>query len=424
MHMGARFIVLAILIAASSARGATTGSVPAAAEATFSRVNAALGVELLLDESLWNDSDIDAARRLRLPEESRTTSLSIYRAYPDTDARVLGARPYSVSFYGAQGLPTEIAMVFANKGDFEGFAGVQPSKRLTSASSSKDFKHALERDASVIQSNLTAVLGAPSRDKFGDRNLKEKVARWDWNGHAFLLATPRQEYVSVRIVPTEVADRGGRVSKLSDTDLKTVLATRVKKRENGDVVVSEIPMINQGPKGFCVPATWERCLRYLGIPADMYVLAMAGGTGAGGGTYIHEMVDNVGTLANLYGRKVQAIPSSVTTVSVARYIDKGLPIMWGMQVNRTLNEELTRRAAQRRNVSDWKAWENQIKSCRRDAKKISDFQGAHICMIIGYNKDTDELAISDSWGREFEERWITVDEAKVITLDDLRVVTW
>ena len=32
-----------------------------------------------------------------------------------------------------------------------------------------------------------------------------------------------------------------------------------------NVVVTDIPMVDQGPKGYCVPATWERYLRYLGI---------------------------------------------------------------------------------------------------------------------------------------------------------------
>ncbi|GDY18595.1 hypothetical protein LBMAG55_19180 [Verrucomicrobiota bacterium] len=52
-------------------------------------------------------------------------------------------------------------------------------------------------------------------------------------------------------------------------------------------------MVNQGPKGYCVPATWERVLRYMGIPADMYVLAMVGQSGAGGGTSLSTLAAGV-----------------------------------------------------------------------------------------------------------------------------------
>ncbi|MCF7854080.1 MAG: hypothetical protein K9N51_04720, partial [Candidatus Pacebacteria bacterium] len=51
--------------------------------------------------------------------------------------------------------------------------------------------------------------------------------------------------------------------------------------ENGEIGLSSIVFAN---KGYCVPATWERYLRYMGIQADMYVLAVAAHTGYGGGT--------------------------------------------------------------------------------------------------------------------------------------------
>jgi hypothetical protein len=36
-------------------------------------------------------------------------------------------------------------------------------------------------------------------------------------------------------------------------------------------------------------------------------------------------------------------------------------------------------------------------------------------MIIGYNRETGEIAISDSWGPEFAERWLTLEEAEAIS---------
>ncbi|MEO0416251.1 MAG: hypothetical protein AAF226_14985, partial [Verrucomicrobiota bacterium] len=39
----------------------------------------------------------------------------------------------------------------------------------------------------------------------------------------------------------------------------------------------------------------------------------------------------------------------------------------------------------------------------------------HICMIIGYNEETQELAVSDSWGPRYELRWVHVDICKAVT---------
>jgi hypothetical protein len=45
-------------------------------------------------------------------------------------------------------------------------------------------------------------------------------------------------------------------------------------------------------------------------------------------------------------------------------------------------------------------------------------------MIIGYNKKTNELAITDSWGPNYAERWITVEEAQAISQGILSQVSW
>ena len=39
-------------------------------------------------------------------------------------------------------------------------------------------------------------------------------------------------------------------------------------------------------------------------------------------------------------------------------------------------------------------------------------ENLHICIIHGYNKDTEEIAFTDSWGPRFVERWISVAEAE------------
>ena len=39
----------------------------------------------------------------------------------------------------------------------------------------------------------------------------------------------------------------------------------------------------------------------------------------------------------------------------------------------------------------------------------------HVCMIIGYNEATNEVAVSDSWGKRFEIRWVHVDEADAVS---------
>ncbi|MBU0679537.1 MAG: C39 family peptidase [Verrucomicrobia bacterium] len=389
-------------------------------------INKAFGIDLWQDGNLWDDVDADVGRRLGWPEESRTKTLSSYRRYTGPDVKVLGVRPYSLTFLAEDGKPTEFSMVFANKGDYQGFAGEDLENRKGVKRALKEFEAVLNEDAAALEKALTPILGEPERIRYGQgKNVRDTVLRWDWGDHAILLATPEGEFVGLRIVPGALADSGGKVERVRDIELRTMLAGRVEKRPKGDVVVGEIPMVDQGPKGFCVPATWSRYLRYMGVPSDMYGLAMAGQTGIGGGTYLHAMSDSVEDLLRKYGKKLQKINNSLKIQNINKYIDKGLPIMWTMFVNRDLDKDILERTADRKKCADWDAWKARLEEPRRKAEKegISE-GGAHICMIIGYNENTEELAISDSWGPLFAERWLTVEEAEAITQGDLMVIRW
>jgi hypothetical protein len=373
----------------------------------FQDLNTAFNLPLWQSESLWTENERDVGRRLGWPEESRTTTLASYRSYPKEDARVLGARPYSLALYADKGRVTQVSMVFANSGD---------------RCNPKQF----ERDTQAIESALKPMLGEPTQSYFGQtRKIRYKVRRWNWKGHAILLETP-DNYVGVRVIPADLADREGRAEVIAYQQLRDTLSQRVKRRENGDVIVSEMPMVDQGPKGYCVPATWERYLRYIGIQADMYVLALAGQTKVGGGTSATLMFENVEALARRNGRRFEQLDMTLTVPNLAKYIDKGFPLMWGILFDPDLDKRISARTKDRQAVTDWKAWPEKLKDARNVPKvarkmlQMPDSPGAevtngHVRMITGYNAKTGEVAISDSWGKRFEERWATIEEAQAMT---------
>ena len=398
-------ILLCALAAVSSA--AVTGLIQ------FQNINTALGLSLWQSESLWTENERDVGKRLAWPEESRTATLGSYRLYPKKEMTVLGAHPHSLAFYAEKGKVTQVSMVFANRGD-------------------RASKNEMENDAKAIEAALKPVLGEPMQAYFGQtKKIRYKVKRWNWKNHAILLEMPPETYVGVRIMPLEMADHEGRAEGIiSYGQLRDTLGQRVQRRPNGDVVVGEIPMVDQGPKGYCVPATLERYLRYLGIQADMYVLALAGETRIGGGTSANLMLENVEALARRNGRRFDQLTMPMTPSNLAKYIDKGFPLMWCIFVDMDLEKKITVRAKERAKVTDWNAWVEQLKSARgvrkigpRHIKSSSEngdaeVNNAHMRMIIGYNARTKEVAISDSWGKFAEERWVTVEEADAMSQND------
>lgn len=376
----------------------------------FQDLNQAFNVPLWQGDSLWTENEREVAQRLGWPEESRTSTLGSYRLYPKQELSVLGTRAFSLALYAEKGKVTQVSMVFANRGDYAK-------------------KSDLDRAAQSIEAALKPALGDGTPMRFGQsRNVRYNVRRWNWKNHAMLLETPEQ-YVGVRIMPSDLADKEGRGEMISYQELKQTLAQRVQRRPSGDILVGDIPMVNQGPKGYCVPATWERYLRYLGIQADMYVLAMAAGTGLGGGTSSEQMFESVSSLARRYGRRFEETTVPITVANLGKYIDKGFPLMWRICFDDKLQKAILKRTKERKSVTDWKAWEQQLQPARHASKvpvEIKDdprtglktTTNLHMCMIIGYNPKTREVALSDSWGKDFEERWATLEEAQAMSHGD------
>jgi hypothetical protein len=397
-------------------------------------MNRAFGLPLWQDDSLWDDPVDDVAKRLGLPRESKTSHQSSYRLYAGENVQVLGARPYSLALYGTEGMAHDLSMVFANRGDYGNLYSVSNAAKTAVGKEQTDLKEkerkalmdfpkALKADADKIEKTLTGILGSPTAGTLGQQ--REQVQKWEWKGHLIILSVQRDQYVSLRIISKDEADKQEHPDHTGFSKTRHTLQDRVEKRPNGDVVVGEIPMTNQGPKGYCVPATIERYLRYMGIDADMYMIAMAGGTAKGGGSTFAAMQSVITTLATANLKHPVSAGSSLHVENIAKYVDQGLPLMWGLFVVTNLNDQITARSEERRSVTDWNAWKQKLKQARFSAAHIQiDRTQGHMCLIIGYNKATGEIAISDSWGPRFAERWITVEEATAVSQGFLQVISF
>jgi hypothetical protein len=402
----------------------------AQAESSVQDLNTAFGWPLFPESgSLWEERADDVAMRLGLPPESQTRNDASYRAYPREDVRVLGRRPYAISLNAVDGKPVALNLVFANKGDTVGqFVRATPGvgRQPRAAQLLREYRRAISADERALEDILENLLGdaAPERAGSGGK-LQERSQRRDWRGHAVLLVSVRDEYVALRIVPSAELEGGGAIERVSSREMRERLAALVLRRPNGDVLVEDIPMVDQGPKGFCVPATMERMLRHLGIPSDMYLLAMAANTQPGGGTSVRDVLYAVGQTARQHGRRLVTVNGRPDPSTVATWIEAGIPILWSMNTSEEVNEMINEHTRERQKVEDWSAWKAGLKDRRREVKKTTrSAEEGHVCLITGFNRDTGEIAISDSWGPDYEERWLTSEAAQAISTGSMAVVAW
>jgi len=86
----------------------------------------------------------------------------------------------------------------------------------------------------------------------------------------------------------------------------------------------------------------------------------------------------------------------------------------------------TKRTVARQTTTDWKAYEDSLGDVKRmmKGKSLQNPLAGHVRMIIGYNEKTGEVAISDSWGRGSEERWMTMEEASAVSQREMTVIRW
>ena len=359
----------------------------------------------------------DLAKALQVRPESESKygkSWRLYAAYAP-GYLLFGAMPYSVALYSnEEGLATSMSIVYANKGDFGSTAGFGKDhfKGGTEATP-QTLAEAMKKDEETVSKALSSVLGEGKIQRYGEGDTRRKIMRWDWNGTSFLLSNQDGEYVSLGIVPTTTADAGGRSIMTKDGDVKKRLMGSIVKSPNGDVYLTEIPMVDQGPKGYCVPATFERVMRTMGLEADMYLLAMVGQSGVGGGTSVELLLENLRHQVLSKGRRIKEEEVKELRIrDVKRYIDEGIPVMWTLCSMDEYNDAADKDTAERTKVTDWKARATELTETYTTLAKSAKPEGKHhVCMIVGYNEASQEIAVSDSWGKRFEIRWVPISVA-------------
>lgn len=237
-----------------------------------------------------------------------------------------------------------------------------------------------ENGSAVLEHNEKALDG-------GDREfLRLRIARPDANGP---------------LAASMLHSRGGAATRLRD------LPDNLEKADNGDVFIANLPMVDQGDKGYCVAATTQRAFEYYGIGADMHQIAQIAESDPKKGTSTLLMAKQLDKIDYRFKTRLDIIglgsSGKLTDVKVKKgeyyvgkevderkflkeihsYIDSGLPLLWALELGRYPEKpQLNPQTA-----------------------------GGHMRMIIGYNDSTEEIIFSDSWGSGHEFKKMKMSDA-------------
>lgn len=351
----------------------------------------------------------------------------------------LGLPVYEVvARFGAESL-SEITLALYARGDAGGISeekfetlrrtaaealtkatGVKPEER------GKDATSAVRAEGIVWQSPKSRYLlefSATKEMKSRDIPFRAEFVR--------LEITPPEKKVSLLASATNMA----RAKFSGAMHIKRDLAT-------GDVWLHDVPMVDQGQKGYCVVASAERVMRYYGTSVDANELAQVANSDAEGGTSMQAMhaalkkiaarlrvrvrvleetdVRGILELVKDYNRaakraKSPEIPDPGNMINVAA--------IYSAMEFEVLKEARTKARAdlgrfQRAVQSHIDVGVPLLWSVMLGIKKetgIPQGAGGHMRLVIGYNTKTQELLYSDSWGAGHELKRMPMADAWTIT---------
>lgn len=299
-----------------------------------------------------------------------------------------------------------------------------------------------------MESERVAKQGVVQKSQTWPKTAIPTVARLTWNYAQEGKRKDTFEPGFVRLAvdgPERLASSGRRTEAGAAKGAKKI-ADNVVRDPRGDVFIDNVPMVDQGQKGYCAVAASERVLRYYGVDVDEHEIAQAAGTSAEGGTSTRGMKDSVQAIGRKYklatvvtygdfekpaGERIAGLVKEVANYNKAAKKLKKKEIAEDVYIRREGNTIYysyrdADAAMDPEVLRDMKVNGAQRSKFTRFMKDVRDqvnkgiplfwgvtlgtypepespqSRGGHIRLIIGYNDRKKEILYTDTWGAGHE----------------------
>lgn len=259
----------------------------------------------------------------------------------------------------------------------------------------------------------------------------------------------RAEYIQVILIPRNqqgvAGNLAGSPQPQGGNGSAIGIKKNVKKDQDGFIFIDNIPMVDQGQRGYCAVATAERLLKYYGKDIDQHTLAQLADTRTGGGTSAEAMFDMLRKMGLKFGVKAKThvdFNAKIFLNLVEKYnlqARKEKKVIINPVNNHVINVEdiynsmdpgTLRRSRCERDQVAFRNFLADIEKCVdqgiplawsvmlgivKENPRLPQDRGGHLRIISGYNKTTKEIIYSDSWGAGHERKVMPFEDAWTIT---------
>ncbi len=302
----------------------------------------------------------------------------------------------------------------------------------------KEFETLLSETLEALNAT-TGVKNKPRKMLKRDTGIKLNARVWETEGCVILLEAAASgkrndftaEFIRLSIGPDkESIERGG----AQDVAHRNSLRDNRKEEENGNVWIEGIPMVDQGQKGYCVPASVSRVFAYYGMDGvDQHALAALCKSKVGGGTSVNTMEKALEDISRSFHIRITPLDKGSdfgdfisAYNATAKKMKKPTIDPRSEERDYDPNVLLAARAAKDITVRKWmkpivKAidaglpvlWSVQLAFPEQG---IPQSGGGHMRLIIGYNEEEGTIIYSDSWGERHEKKEMPARQACAMTV--------
>lgn len=234
--------------------------------------------------------------------------------------------------------------------------------------------------------------------------LRTRVTEFAAGGLAIRFSAEEDQLVGVTVLRQE--DAGRRLIG-STSGRRGAIKDNVKELPGGDVVIENIPMFNQGSRGYCAIGTLAMITQYYGLNVNIDQLAAKAG-------YKEGDTDNAIILpiyqAAAKEAKLRLIEKSQFDFRDAmRRLSDGRPLLVWRYFSR--ERDAFHNDFKARRQADPSLVLPDPKKDRDEKSKWPVFEhGGHASVITGFNKERNEVLFTESWGEETRHRRMRAEE--------------
>lgn len=362
--------------------------------------------QALTDAAFWSAPEFrDVWQPLR-----STTPIS-YKHWPEAPP-VFGQKPHAITAKFVDDEIQLITLLFLDSGTHFGYVAKENAAK-TREEHQDAFRVRVEETAHDVEAGLVLLAKSANGDVdvLGKNPLlKQKVTLFELGNLTARLHHIDEQLVKVTVFP-EVRSAQTWFAEARRTsgegDWEQVIQSRLQVLENGDRLLSEIPMFPQGDRAYCGVSSLAMATQYLGLAMETEDLAAAAGIryGSTKGARILEVYQ-----AAFYELGMRLPRREVFDLEKAKEtIDAGIPvIVWRRW--RSERDYLHTQFARRHALEPSLELPQPDDGDREFWPKPSDYN--HASVITGYNAERGEVIFTESWGERVRNRRMRGEEMK------------